>query len=115
SGEVAAFAASAEQEQVAGNNFCHVALLVGLLVVPGAGLQASFDIDFTAFLQVLAGNFCEPLPEHDVVPLSAIGPLAVFIFETLVGGKRELRHRREIGRAHVLTPVTWPSRMPSSA
>src|SRR5690625_6778079 len=27
----------------------------------------------------------------------------------------EVTNLNEIGRAHVLTPVTWPSRMPSSA
>src|SRR5207253_11464839 len=30
-------------------------------------------------------------------------------------GQAKIAGREEIGRAHVLTPVTWPSRMPSSA
>src|SRR5881227_1199605 len=42
--DIAAVAASTEQQQVAGNNFCHVAFLVGLLVVPRTGLQATFDV-----------------------------------------------------------------------
>ena len=33
----------------------------------------------------------------------------------LYGWNYPIRPEREIGRAHVWTPVTWPSRMPSSA
>ena len=58
----AAFAASAEKDQVAGHHFRHVFLLSAGLVVPGASLQVAFDADFAALLQILSGNFGKPLP-----------------------------------------------------
>ena len=66
--------------------------MVGLFVVPGAGLQTALDVNLAALLQIFAGNLSQSLPQHDVVPLGAVLPLAVFVFEAFVGGQRELRH-----------------------
>ena len=38
------------------------------------------------------------LPQHDVVPLGAVLPLAALVLETFVGGQSDLRHRRAAGR-----------------
>ena len=94
----AAFAASAEQHQIVGHDLGHVLLLAGLFVVPGAGLQAAFDVDFAALFQILAGNFRQPLPEHHVVPLGTVLPVAVFAFEALVGGQGDLGDRCALRR-----------------
>src|SRR5271165_910250 len=88
----AALAASAQQDDVAGHNFGHVFLLAGSFVVPRAGLQTSLDVNLPALLQILPGNLCQALPEHHVVPLGAILPLAGFVFEALVGGDGQLGH-----------------------
>ena len=45
-----------------------------------------------------------------IVLCSKVGAL-----EEEVRALRKSKNLPEIGRAHVLTPVTWPSRMPSSA
>src|SRR5206468_4997480 len=46
----------------------------------------------------LSRDLREPLPEHDVVPLSAVLPFATFIFIPFIGSEREFRHRRTAGR-----------------
>src|SRR5277367_2948147 len=94
----AALASSAEQDQIVGHHFRHVFLLARGLVIPGTCLQPAFNVDFAAFFQVLAGDLRQPLPEHHVVPLRAVLPLAVFAFEALVGGQRDLRDRRPLRR-----------------
>jgi len=94
----AAFAPSAEQDQIAGHNFGHIFLLSGLLVIPRAGLQAAFDENLAAFLQIFSRDLGEALPEHNVVPLGAVLPLAGFVFEALVGGDRQLGHGRALRR-----------------
>src|SRR5882724_6737676 len=50
----AALATSAQQDDVIADDVGHVFLLTGLLVVPGIGSNAAFDIDFTALLQILS-------------------------------------------------------------
>jgi hypothetical protein len=52
-----------------------------------SGPQAAFDVDLAALLQILAGDLGQPLPEHHVVPLGAVLPLAVFALEALVRGQ----------------------------
>ena len=69
------FATSAQKNQVPGDDFGHVLLLVGLLVIPGASLQAALDVDLIALLQVFTGDLRQTLPEHDVVPFRAVLPL----------------------------------------
>ena len=56
-------------------------------------MQTSFDVDFAALFQVLAGNLGQPLPQNDVVPLGSVLPLAGLVFIAFVGGQREFRHR----------------------
>src|SRR5580693_6945542 len=73
-----------------GDDFGFVLLLAGFLVVPGAGAQAAFDVALAAFFQVLADDLSQALEGRDVVPLSAILPLALFVLEAVVGGQREL-------------------------
>src|SRR5882724_4424861 len=73
----AAFAASAQQHDVIANNVGHVFLLTALFVVPRVGSDAAFNVDLAALLQILSSDFGEPLPQHDVVPLGAVLPLAV--------------------------------------
>ena len=60
-------------------------------------MQAAFDVDLAALLQIFSGDLRQTLPEHDVVPLGAILPLAALVFETLVGGERNLGHGRAAG------------------
>ena len=91
------FAPAAQENQITGHDFGHVFLLAGGLVVPGAGLQASFDVDLAALLQIFAGDLRQALPEHDVVPLGAVLPFAGFVFEALVGGDGQLGYRRALG------------------
>jgi len=93
-----AFAASSEQDQVTAHHFSHILFLTTGFIVPGTGLQSAFDINFSALLQIFPGNFGEPLPEHDVVPLGAILPFACFILESLVGGDGQLGHGRALRR-----------------
>src|ERR1700722_2013402 len=87
-----AFAASTKQYQIAGHNFGHVLFLSRCLIVPGAGLQATFDVNFAAFFQVLAGDLRQTLPEDDIVPLRPVLPLAVFTLEALIGREHNLRN-----------------------
>src|ERR1700722_3276326 len=93
-----AFAASPEQNQVAGHNFGLVLFLTGCLVIPGAGLQPSLDVNLAALFEILARDFSEALPQHDVVPLGAVLPLASLVLESFVRGDRQLGHRRAAGR-----------------
>ncbi len=87
----ATFAASAKQYEIVGYDLGHIFFLTRRLVVPRARLQSAFDVDFATLFQVLAGNFREPLPEHHIVPLGAVLPLAIFALEALVGRQRDLR------------------------
>src|SRR4029450_10065154 len=50
-----------------GDDLGRVAILA-FLVLPFARLQPAFDIDRTAFLQILAGDLGQPVVEHDAVP-----------------------------------------------
>src|SRR5258708_4825047 len=94
----AAFTARTKQHKIVCDDLGHVLFLAGRLIVPGAGLQAAFDVDLAALLQILAGNLRQPLPQHHIVPFGAVLPLAVFALETLVGGQGDLRDRRALRR-----------------
>src|SRR5581483_9337951 len=58
----------------------------------------AFDVDLAALFQILSGDFRQPLPEHDVVPLGAVLPLSAFVFETFVGSDGKLGYRRALRR-----------------
>src|SRR5205085_11876106 len=94
----AALATAAEQYQVAGHHFGHIFFLAAGLVIPRTRLQAAFDINLAAFLQILARNLGETLPEHYVVPLGAVLPLAALVFEALVGSDGDLSYGRALRR-----------------
>ena len=83
-------AASAEQNQVVGDDLGAVFFLAALLVFPGGSLQASFNIEFVAFLDVLAHNLGQALPGNNVVPFGAVLPFATLVFVAFVGGQAEL-------------------------
>src|SRR5439155_25218035 len=59
--------------------------------------QTSLNVDFGAFLDVLAHNFREPLPGDDVVPLGPILPFSGLVFESFVSGEAELGYGRTPG------------------
>src|SRR5580704_806019 len=86
------FAASTEQDHGGCHDLGHVLFLIGLLVIPAAGLQAAFDVDLVALLEIFPGDFGHALPEHDVVPLGAFLPLPTFVLVGLVGSQRNLRY-----------------------
>src|SRR5580700_3497218 len=94
----AGFAAAAKQDEVIDDDFGHVFLLAAGFVVPRVRAQTTLDIDFVAFLQILAGNLGGARPSGNVVPLGAILPVAVLVFEALVGGQAELGHGRALRR-----------------
>src|SRR5258708_14286476 len=93
----AAFTSSAEQDQIVYPDLGHVFLLAAGLIVPGVGLQAPFDIDLTALLQILACNFGGARPGGNVVPLSSVLPVAFFVFESVVCGQAELCYGVALG------------------
>src|SRR5579864_7632182 len=78
----AALATSSQQNQVAADNLGHISFLAGGFVVPRARLQASLDVHLSTLLQILARDFRQTLPQHDIVPLGAVLPLAAFVFES---------------------------------
>src|SRR5271154_3538392 len=58
----ATFAAPAKQNQIAADHFGHVFFLAAGLVIPGAGLEAAFDVDLATLFQIFAGDLGQPLP-----------------------------------------------------
>src|SRR5437879_5652729 len=93
----AAFAASTEQDYVAGYHLGHVLFLPRGLVVPRASLQSSLDVDLAALLEVFAGDLGQALPEHHIVPLGAVLPFATLVLKALVGGDGQLGDRGAAG------------------
>ena len=51
----------------------------------------------------------------NVLITGATGFLGMHVLESFINKEKGKAYCIEIGRAHVWTPVTWPSRMPSSA
>src|ERR1019366_1365271 len=92
----AAFAAgiaSSEQHQIVDNDLGLVLFLASVLVVPGVGTQAAFDIDRATFLEVLGGDLSRALESDQIVPLGTVLPVSVLVLETLVGGQGKVGHR----------------------
>src|ERR1022692_3152310 len=81
----AAGIASAEQHQIVDDDLGLIFLLTGFLVVPGIAMQAAFDVNLATLLQVLGGDFGGTLEGHQVVPLGAILPVAVFVLDAIRG------------------------------
>lgn len=77
----AIFTAAAKHLHLVGHNLGGVAVLAGVLVLPLARLQATFDVNRPAFTQVFTGNFCQAVVKYDAVPfriLAAFAAVAVF-------------------------------------
>src|ERR1051326_2787743 len=91
-----AFTTPAEQDQIAGHDFRHVFLLTRLLVIPRAGLQAAFDVDLATLFQILAGDFGQALPKHDIVPFGEILPLTSLVLKGFIGGDSQFSHGRAL-------------------
>src|ERR1035437_2744226 len=66
------------------------------MATPRAGSVTTSAI--SGLLQILAGDLRQPFPEHDIVPLGAVLPVAVFVLVALVGGQGEFRHRLALRR-----------------
>src|SRR5579862_5862908 len=88
----AAFTATAQQNQIAGDDFCTVLLFSALLVFPAGGLEPAFDVDLGSLLYILANNFSQPLPGDNVVPFRAILPFTALVFISFIGGEAKLCH-----------------------
>lgn len=90
----AAFALSAagEQGNVVEDNFCFVSFLPAGLVVPGLRAQTAFYVELGALLHVVADDLGELAEGDDIVPLGAVRPLTVLVFEALGGSDRKGCH-----------------------
>ena len=74
------------------HHFSGVAVLA-VLVLPFAGLQFAFDVDFGAFFQILADNFRQLAEEHDAMPFGFFFLFAgVFVFPGLGSRQRDISH-----------------------
>src|SRR6185436_391208 len=86
-------APATEKHQIVSHDFRHVFLLSALLIFLVAGLKFAINVNLATLFQILAGDLCQPLPQHYVVPFGAVLPLAVFVLETLVRSNRDFRYR----------------------
>src|ERR1700723_3271536 len=93
-----AFFAPGQQHQFVYNDLSAVALLTGLLVIPAAGLNLSFDIQLGALLDIIANDFCRPREGHQVVPFSAVLPVSLGVFLPVAGCQRQVSHHGAAGR-----------------
>src|ERR1700679_3221007 len=85
-----AFFAPGQQHQFVYNHLRAVAVLPGLLVIPAAVLNLSFDIELGALLDIIANDFCRPREGHQVVPFSAVLPVSLGVFLPVAGCQREV-------------------------
>src|SRR5205807_9110792 len=96
-GQATAILTAVEELHVVGVDLGPVALLTGVLVVPGAGLQPPLDVDETALLKVLATELGELavalVPDHDVVVVGVLAALAAGVLAVPVGGQSKLADR----------------------
>src|SRR5207253_9294152 len=79
-------------------------------VYPAKGVRVdkivSLERDLARATSAERINILAPIPGKDTVGIELANTRKVTV------KLRELLQSAEIGRAHVLTPVTWPSRMP---
>jgi len=73
-----AFGAAAEHSEVVGHDF-EAGTLLAFLVLPFAGLDATFDEDERALLEVLLGDLGLLAPNDNLVPFGALLALAVAV------------------------------------
>src|SRR5690554_2045728 len=104
---VATTAATAvEHLHFVGDDFGGVAVLA-VLALPFAGAQRAFDVDFRAFAQILAGNFCQAVKEHHSVPFGTLLWLTgCFVFPLLGGSHADVGYRAS--RWHVFCVWVLP-------
>src|SRR5882672_7226426 len=84
-----AFGAAAEHAKVVGDNF-EAGALLAFLVLPFAGLDAAFDEDERALLEILLRDLRLLAPDDDFVPLGALLLFAVAVFVGFVRGYGEI-------------------------
>jgi hypothetical protein len=86
-----AFAAgfTAEQGEFVTKDLGLVLLFTAGLIVPGAGLDLSFDKKLGAFFDVVADDLGGALEADDIVPLGLVGPVALSVLLPVGGGERE--------------------------
>ena len=84
-----AFAAAAEHAEIVGDDFKAGALLA-FLILPFARLNAAFDENERAFLEILLGDFSLLAPNDNFVPLGALLAFAIAVFVGFVGGDGEI-------------------------
>src|SRR5690606_13644954 len=75
---IAAFAA-AQHLHLVGDDVRAVAVGAGVLVLPFACLEAAFDVDRTALLEVFTVDFGKPVIEHDAMPFGFFAPFARYL------------------------------------
>src|SRR6266849_9640863 len=83
------FAAAAEHAEIVGHNL-EAGPLLPLFVLPFAGLDAPFDVNQRAFLQILLGDFRLLTPHNNLVPLGALLPLAIPVLVSFIGCDRKI-------------------------
>src|SRR5690606_16996731 len=76
----------AQHLHLVGNDFGAVAVGAGVLVLPLAGLEATFDIDRAALAQVFARDFGQAVIEDDAMPFGFFAALAGALVLPLRGG-----------------------------
>jgi len=84
-----AFAAATEHSEIVGDNF-ETGSFLPFLVLPFAGLDATFDEDERTFLQILLSDFGLLTPNNNFVPLGALLALTVTVFVGFVGGNGKI-------------------------
>src|SRR5579883_431262 len=84
-----AIAAAPEHAEIVGDDF-EAGALLAFLILPLAGLNASFDENQGAFFEILLGDFGLLAPNDDLVPFGALLALAVAVFVGFVGGDGEI-------------------------
>src|SRR5215831_17736268 len=76
------------------HRICHdveTGALLAFLVLPFARLNAAFNVDHRALLQILLANLGQLSPRGDAVPFGALLALAIAVFVGFVGGHGEVR------------------------
>ena len=86
-----AFFAAREKGEFVDDDLGAILLLARLLVVPTAGLDLSLDVEFGAFLHVVANDLRGAGEGDQVVPFGAVLPIALGVFLTVAGGHGEIR------------------------
>jgi hypothetical protein len=71
-------------------------LVLAVLVLPLARLEAPFHVDLGALLQVLAGDLGQLAEEGHAVPLGLFLLVAVLVLPRLRGGDRDVRDRAPV-------------------